>query len=64
MKVIDLIGKNISVLPSYIDTFDAEILDTNGEYFLLKILKIPNHEKTKKVGDIMYFNRLANFKII
>ena len=63
MKLTDLIGKNISVIPSYIDTFDAKILDTNGKYFILEIVKIPTHEKTKKVGDIMYFNELSNFKI-
>jgi hypothetical protein len=63
MKISDLIGKNITVIPSYIDTFDAEILDTNGNYFILRITKIPSHEKAKKLEDVMYFNSLLNFKI-
>lgn len=61
---MELIGKNISVIPSYIDTFDAEILDTDKKFFILKITKISPHEKNKKVGDIMYFNELLNFKIL
>jgi hypothetical protein len=63
MKITDLIGKSISVIPSYIDTFDAEILDTNGNYFILRITKISSHEKDKKLDDVMYFKSLLNFKI-
>jgi len=70
MKFQDLIGEEIAVIPSYLDTFNAKILDIYNNSFLLEITKVSSVENSKpksqqkNIGDIMYFDSLLNFKLL